>query len=181
MTKKLKMQSERRKAGEFYSVVRDSKILRFAFCVLRFSHKENGMALLSATIIILLVLLTVGLSMVSSGLFEGSISETQRSSEDAFSAAQSGVKDAQMQIARDKNFSSAAYYLPSGCTLNGNSLCAKIVVEKDTASACSQTISAGQDCIIVTGTSGARTRKLQVILNVNAQNGKIGTSTTSEL
>lgn len=144
-------------------------------------HEEDGMALLSAAVIILLVLLTMGLSMVSSGIFEGSISETQRSSEDALSSAQSGMKDAQMQIARNKNFSSAAYYLPSGCTLNGNSLCAKIVVEKDAASVCSQTISSGRDCIIATGTSGTRTRKLQVILNVNAQSGKIGTSTASEL
>ena len=149
--------------------------------MLHILHKEDGMALLSAAVIILLVLLTMGLSMVSSGIFEGSISETQRSSEDAFSSAQSGVKDALMQIARNKNFSSAAYYLPSGCTLNGSSPCAKIVVEKDAASACSQTISSGQDCIIVTGTSGTRARKLQVILNVDAQSGKIGTSTTSEL
>ncbi len=142
---------------------------------------EDGMALLSASVIILLILLTMGLSMVSSGLFESTISETQRSSEEALSQAQSGVKDALMQIARNKNFSNSAYYIPAGCTLNGSSPCAKIIVEKDVASVCAQAISAGQDCIIATGTSGSRTRKLQVVLNVNAQNGKIGTGTTTEL
>lgn len=145
------------------------------------THKEEGMALLSATVIILLLLLTMGLSMVSSGLFEGSISETQRASEDALSSSQSGIKDALIQIARNKNFSSSEYYLPASCTLNGNSQCAKIIVEKNSATVCSQSISSGQDCIISTGTSGTRTRKLEVILNVNTQNGKIGTSTTTEL
>src|SRR3989344_4887556 len=94
-----------------YNLKRKRKgfLFRDSRSMLHILHKEDGMALLSAAVIILLVLLTMGLSMVSSGIFEGSISETQRSSEDAFSSAQSGVKDALMQIARNKNFSSMTY------------------------------------------------------------------------
>lgn len=142
---------------------------------------ERGAALLGTTLAVLLILLAMGLSMTSSGLFESFMSQTQSSSRDAFAAAQSGVKDSYLRIARNKNFSSAGYYIPTGCTLNSSSICTRMVVEKDTASSCSQTISAGQDCLIATGTLSGTTRKIEVILNVNATNGKIGQVSWKEI
>ena len=136
-------------------------------------HEERGAALLATTLAVIIILLAMGLSMTSSGLFEGFMSQAQSDSREAFAAAQSGTKDAQLRIARNKNFSSAGYYIPAGCTQNGSALCTKVIVEKDTASSCSQSISAAQDCVIAAGTLNNTTRTIEVILNVTATNGKI--------
>lgn len=143
--------------------------------------RERGAALLATTLAVLLILLAVGLSMVSSGLFEGFMSQAQSGSRDAFAAAQTGIKDASLRVARNKNFSSAGYFIPAGCTLNGASICTKTAVEKDSSSTCSQTISAGQDCLIAAGTLGSTTRKIEVILNVNTTNGKITQASWREI
>jgi len=137
---------------------------------------EYGVALLATTLIIVLLMLTIGLSMTSLGLFDGFIAESQRESQEAYFAAQAGIKDALIKIARDKEFSSAGYYIPSdpsNCALNSSSVCTRLIVEKDIASSCSQVISAGQDCIIATGTLNTKTRTVETILNVNNSNGKI--------
>ncbi|MBI5913000.1 hypothetical protein HY839_01000 [Candidatus Azambacteria bacterium] len=148
----------------------------FTFQDSRFRIHERGAALLATTLAVIIILLAMGLSMTSSGLFEGLMSQAQSDSREAFAAAQSGVKDAYLRIARNKGFSSAGYYIPSdpsNCTLNSSSLCTKVIVEKDTAASCSQSISAGQDCLIVAGTLKNTTRTIEVILNVNTTNGKI--------
>lgn len=134
---------------------------------------ERGAALLATTLAVIIILLAMGLSMTSSGLFEGLMSKAQSDSREAFAAGQSGIKDAYLRIARNKGFSSAGYYIPTGCTQNGITLCTKVIVEKDTASVCSQSISAGQDCLIAAGTLNSTTRTIEVILNVDATNGKI--------
>ena len=46
------------------------------------------MALLATVVVVLLVLVTVGLSMISSGIFEGFMSESQSVSEEAYTAAE---------------------------------------------------------------------------------------------
>ncbi len=147
----------------------------------RFMVHEKGIALLSIAVIVLLLLITIGLSMVSSGIFEGAMAETRRMSQDAYAVAQSGVKDALIKITRNKNFTPTTYYLPSSCTaLNVTTACARIIVET-TQSACSQTIGTDQFCIISLGTVNAQTRKLEVILSVDPNNGKITTVSTKEL
>src|SRR3989344_9102252 len=138
---------------------------------------DEGMALLSTVVAVLLILVAVGLSMISLGIFEGFMAESQRASDEAYTAAQSGVKDAMMRIARDKNYFSAEYYLPadpSDCTLNSATACAHIIVEKDAPSA-------GKDRVTATGTLSNSTRKLEVILNVNAINGKITVESRTEI
>lgn len=137
---------------------------------------ERGASILAATAIVLLLLVAIGIVIASSSLFEGYLSEVQRQSQDAYLGAETGVKDAMIKIARNKNFSSSGYFIPSdpsNCTLNGDSVCTRVIVEKDTASVCSQAIGAGQDCIIATGTLNTVSRTLEIILNVNAVNGKI--------
>src|SRR3989344_4121572 len=62
---------------------------------------------------------------------------------------------------------------PSDCSLYDSAACVKVIVEKDSASVCSQSISAGQDCLISLGTLGNSARKVEVILNVNATSGKM--------
>jgi len=135
---------------------------------------QQGMALLATVVVVLLILVAVGLSMISLGIFEGFMAESQRASDEAYAAAQSGVKDAMMRIARNKNYSSAGYYLPENCTPNGATTCAHVIVEKDAPSA-------GKDRVTATGTLSNSTRKLEVILNVNATNGKITIDSQSEL
>lgn len=158
--------------------------LRFKFHDSRFKFHERGAALLATTLAVIIILLAMGLSMTSSGLFEGLMSQAQSDSKEAFAAAQSGIKDAHLRIARNKSFSSAGYFIPSdpsNCTLNSSSVCAKVIVEKDTASACSQAISAGQNCLIAAGTLRNTTRTIEVILNVNATNGKISQVSWKEI
>lgn len=145
------------------------------------NKSERGAALLATTLAIIVILLTMGVSMVSTGMFEGFIAQTQGNAAEAFNGAQSGAQDAQLRIARDKNFTSAGYLIPSGCTLNGTVLCTRVIVEKDTASVCSQSISTGQDCVIATGTFSDTTRKLEVILSVDSTNGKISQVSWKEL
>ena len=147
-------------------------------------REERGAALLATTLAVIVILLAMGLSMTSSGLFEGFMSQAQSDSREAFAAAQSGIKDAQLRIARNKSFSSVGYFIPSDpsdCTLNSSSLCTKVVVEKDAASTCSQTIGAGQDCLIAAGTLNNTTRTIEVVLNVNATNGKISQVSWKEI
>src|SRR3989344_7402354 len=74
---------------------------------------DEGMALLATVVVVLLILVAVGLSMISLGIFEGFMAESQRASDEAYAAAQSGVKDAMMRVARNKNYSPAGYYLPA--------------------------------------------------------------------
>ena len=136
--------------------------------------KQQGMALLATVVVVLLILVAVGLSMISLGIFEGFMAESQRASDEAYAAAQSGVKDATMRIARNKNYSSTGYYLPENCMPNGATACAYIVVEKDAPSA-------GKDRVTATGTLSNSTRKLEVILNVNATNGKITVESRTEI
>ena len=146
----------------------------------RINNHERGAALLSLTLAVALILTAVGLSLLSSGLSETLISHTQGESREAYAGAQSGAKDAMMRIARDKNFTSAGYVIPSGCALNGAALCTRVIVE-NTQSACSQALGANQDCVIVTGTLSSRTRKIEVILNVDATSGKITQVSWKEL
>ena len=146
---------------------------------------DEGMALLATVVVVLLILVAVGLSMISLGIFEGFMAESQRASDEAYAAAQSGAKDAMMRIARNKNFATSTGYFipsdPSNCSLYGSTACAKVIVEKDSASVCSQSISAGQDCVISLGTLSNSARKVEVILNVNATNGKITIDSQNEL
>ena len=156
---------------------RNTKILHFAFCILHFSRKADGMAMLATVLILMLIIVAVGLSMISSGLFEGVMSENERQSQEAHLATTGGAKDAMMRIARNKNFATSSGYFipsdPSDCSLYGSTACAKVIVEKDSASVCSQSISAGQDCVISLGTLANSARKVEVILNVNATSGKM--------
>lgn len=137
---------------------------------------EDGISAIVSAIVMLLLIITIGFSIASSGLFEGFISEAQRQSQETYFAAETGAKDAIMKIARNKNFSSSGYFIPSSpsdCVLNGSSLCTRVIVEKGASSACSQAISSGQDCIIATGTYDNKARIIEVILNVHATSGKI--------
>jgi len=133
---------------------------------------EQGAALLATTLAVMLILIAVGASMVSSGLFEGFLSDTQADALEAYVAAESGVSDARLRNARDKTFTSAGYFIPLGCTLNGATACTKVVVETS-QSVCSQSIGANEACVISIGTTESRTRTIEVILSVDPDNGKI--------
>src|SRR3989344_5317240 len=90
------------------------------------SH-ESGMAMLATVLILMLIMVAVGLSMISSGLFEGVMSENERQSQEAHLAATGGAKDAMMRIARNKNFATSTGYFipsdPSDCSLYDSTAC----------------------------------------------------------
>ncbi|MBI3671726.1 hypothetical protein HY249_02945 [Candidatus Azambacteria bacterium] len=135
---------------------------------------DEGIAAISSILVIITLTLLIGMAAATSGITEGLLSQSQKEAQEAYLSAESGSQDALMRISRNKNYSSSAgYFLPVGCSLNSSSRCSKVVVEKDSQVVCSQAISAGQDCIISTGTFGNKSKKVEVILNVNATNGKI--------
>ena len=144
-------------------------------------HNSRGIAAITSILIIVILTLLISLAASTSGITEGVVSKYQYQAGQAYAAAESGAQDAMIRIARNKNYSSAGYYIPSGCSLNTSSKCVKVIVEKDVQSVCSQTISAGQDCVISTGTLANKSKTVEVILNVNATSGKLEIVTWNEI
>lgn len=134
---------------------------------------QQGIAAITSILIIVILTLLISLAASTSGITEGVVSKYQYQAGQAYAAAESGAQDAMIRIARNKNYSSAGYYIPSGCSLNSSLKCTRVVVEKDAQSVCSQAISSGQDCVISTGTLEGKSKTVEVILNVNATSGKI--------
>lgn len=142
---------------------------------------QSGIAAITSILVIIILTLLISLAASTSGIAEGVVSKYQYQAGQAYAAAESGAQDAMIRIARNKNYSSAAYYIPSGCNLNTSLKCTKVIVEKDPQSLCSQVISSGQDCIISTGTLENKSKTVEVILNVNTTSGKIEIVTWKEI
>ncbi|MEK7452994.1 MAG: pilus assembly PilX N-terminal domain-containing protein [Patescibacteria group bacterium] len=134
---------------------------------------NKGIAAISSILVIITLTLFIGLSAATSGITEGILSQSQKESQESYFIAESGVYDAIIRIARNKNYSSGGYFIPLGCVLNSSGRCSKVIVEKNAQTLCSQVISFGKSCIISIGTINNKSKTVEVILNVNAVNGKI--------
>lgn len=96
-----------------------------------------------------------------------SIGTAQKRADEAYFIANSGVSDAIMHLARNKDYENAGYSLAIG---NGTTT---VVVEKDVPEA-------GKSRITATGAVNSSKRKIQVDVNVSAY-GKITIANFTEL
>lgn len=143
----------------------------------------------AVTLSVILLLAGITMELVIAGviitmLINNTLLSSKLASE-ALAVAMAGVQDAELRIARDKNFSSPGYKVPSNCSLNGSSPCADVIVERCVSgtcspATCSQPIIAGQDCIVSLGTAFTRNKKVEAVLSVDAS-GKINTLSLEEI
>jgi len=122
--------------------------------------ESRGVAALTTILGIGLVVTLMGIALGFLAFFEGAIGFSLSKSQEAYLVAQSGVADALMRLARDKDFSSAGYTVSVG---NGS---ATVVVTRNTPTI-------GQDLITATGDVQGRKRKLEVKAAVDGTSGQI--------
>lgn len=91
-----------------------------------------------------------------------------RLSTEALAASQAGLQDAFVKIVRDKNFSSAGYDLTVG------SRTTRVTVTKDSPAV-------GKTAIVSVGAASFRQRKLQAIVVVNSNTGKVDLESVAEI
>lgn len=128
-------------------------------------NQKNGIAALP------LVLMLGGLiTVVTTSLLMANLLSTQsefglRLNSQAFAAAQSGIQDALLRIARDKTFASSyTMNFSDGSTVD-------VAVCRDAiAPVC---VGLGKDRVSATGKSQGRNRKFQAIVNVDSVTGEM--------
>lgn len=122
----------------------------------------KGIAALPTVLIIAGITLLMMLAILGSGILESLIAGAQKESSEAFFKAETGIKDALQRLARNPGFSSGGYNPIVGDTA------VSVIVQKDTfSSPCTASSAAGKTCIIATGTVKGKTRKIEVVVNLN--------------
>jgi len=116
---------------------------------------QRGVALLPMILVLFGLVAVVGVAIAGISVSENTISSTKDASDKALAIAESGIQDALMKLARDKDFTSAGYNL----SVSGGT--ATIIVP-----------SGSSKDITSSGTLNSKTRKIQLTVNADA-NGKI--------
>lgn len=142
--------------------------------------KSRGVATLPTIIMITMIILAIGIGITSLSLTEVFISAGQNQSSIALSYAETGIRDALIKIARNKNYNCVAadcYSIPF--TTNGcidNNACAKVSVSTGIGTELDPKI------IISKGQAKNNTKRIQVnIIFDPSSNGEIATTTWQEL
>ena len=112
---------------------------------------RDGVITIYSILVLGAVLLAAGLALATGSFIESGMSSGHSSVSEALSLAEAGVSDAQVKLARDKDFSHAGYTFSLG---SGSVL---VVVESD------QPV-LGQSRITATGRVGRRYSKIQVVV-----------------
>jgi len=133
----------------------------------RFFNKRKGVAMLPMVLSLSFIILAIVISLSSLSFIEMSIGTAQKRADEAYFIANSGISDAIIQIARNKNYENAGYSLAIG---NGT---VSIVVEKDVPIA-------GKSRITTIGTVNSSKRKIQVDVNVSSY-GKVTIANFTEM
>ncbi|HLC99578.1 MAG TPA: hypothetical protein VJC11_01295 [Patescibacteria group bacterium] len=121
-------------------------------------YDQRGVALLPVILVLFGLVAVVGIAIAAVSVSEGLISVTKDASDEAFVIAESGVQDALMKLARDKDFTSGGGY-----TLSVSGGTATITVTGSVP---------GTKTITSTGTLNSKSRRIQAAVTVDA-NGKI--------
>lgn len=139
--------------------------------------KNNGVAALPTMLLIGGIIAEIGIAGAFISYLYSQSSFGIRLSEEALSAAQSGIQDAIIKIIRNKDFSSAGYNL----TINNKS--ANIIVCKDSRSASinCDTLNSGKSEITSTGAALTKRKKLRAIVNVNSSTGEVKVESVNEI
>lgn len=110
----------------------------------------------------------VGLTFIVFLLLNSGLGE--RLAAEALGAAQAGLADGFIKIARDKNFSSVGFTVPV------DNWTASVTVTRDVSDPDFE-----RKTIVSTGAAGARQRKLQAVLVVVSKTGKIDLESINEV
>ena len=110
----------------------------------------------------------VGLTFITFLLLNSGLGE--RLAAEALGVARAGIADAFIRIARDKNFSSAGFNVPI------DNRTASVTVARDVSNPAFE-----RKTITSTGAAGARQRKLQAVLVVVSNTGKIDLESINEI
>ncbi len=131
---------------------------------------EKGVAALPMVLLIGGIIVEIALAGAFIAFFASQSGLGIKLSDEALTAAKSGVQDAIIKIIRNKNFSS-----PSGYVLAVGNRSATIIVCRDsyTVSTACDTASVGRDEIISTGSAALKRRKIKTMVNVDNVTGEV--------
>lgn len=124
---------------------------------------ESGAASLLTILAVASLTLVIGITLASTGFIESAATGGQVKTDEIFAAAQAGAKDALMRLARNKNFAS-----PGGYGLSVGSASVIITVEQTIPSSCFGGIGLNQACVISTAALDNKTRRVEMILNIDS-------------
>ncbi|MBI5306681.1 hypothetical protein HZB04_03820 [Candidatus Wolfebacteria bacterium] len=131
---------------------------------------KKGVAALPIVLLIGGIIVEIAVAGVFIAFFISQSGLGIKLSDEALTAAKSGVQDAIIKIIRNKDFSSS-----SGYTLAVGSRSATIIVCRDsyTVSMACDTNNVGKDEIISTGSAALKRRKLKAMVNVDSVTGEM--------
>lgn len=125
-------------------------------------YAKKGAASLLTILAVASLTLVIGITLSSGGFIESAATGGQVKTDETFAAAQAGLDDALMRLARNKNFVSGGYSLSVG------SASVIITVEQIPPSSCSGGIGLNQACVISIASLNNKTRRLEMILNIDS-------------
>lgn len=137
--------------------------------MIKSENKIDGQAALPTVLLIggVLFEIAVGLTFIVFLLLNSGLGE--RLAAEALGVARAGMADAFIKIARDKNFSSVGYSVP----IDNRNASVSVTI--------SPVGSFERKTIVSTGSAGARQRKLQAVLVVFSNTGKIDLESINEI
>lgn len=138
--------------------------------MIKFKETNEAQAALPMVLLIggVLFEIAIGLTFITFLLLNSGLGE--RLAAEALGAAQAGLADGFIKIARDKNFSSAGFTVPV------DNRSASVTVTRDVSNPAFE-----RKTINSIGTAGARQKKLQAVLIVVSNTGKIDLESINEV
>ncbi len=144
---------------------------RFMIQDSRFKIQDSGQAALPAVLLICGVIIEIAVAGTLIAFILSSSGWGERLSSQALAAAKAGVEDAFIRIAVDKNFIASGGY---SFSVGGRT--AQVIVNKDPIG-----YPVGTDQVISLGTALSRQRKLEAIIVVDDDTGKVSLKSTIEI
>ena len=138
---------------------------------IKFVKTKNGQAALPAILLICGIIIEIAVAGVLIAFILSSSGWGERLSAQALAAAKAGVEDAFMRITIDKTFSASSGY---SFSVGGRTV--QVIVNKDPVG-----YSVGIDQVISVGTALSRQRKLEAIIVVDSNTGKVSLKSTQEI
>ncbi|OGG43358.1 hypothetical protein A3G50_02675 [Candidatus Jorgensenbacteria bacterium RIFCSPLOWO2_12_FULL_42_11] len=133
--------------------------------------RASGQAALPTILLIGGIIMEISIAGILIAFILGNSGWGERLSAQALAAAKAGTEDALLKIAVDKNFS-----VPGGYSFSVDNRVAEVIVIKDPAG-----YPSGVHQIISSGKALGRQRKLETILIVDGDTGKVDLKSTREI
>lgn len=134
---------------------------------------RRGMTALPTLLVLSSIIIEVAIAIALAAYLLSNVSSGARYGAEALAAANAGVSDATIRIARDKNYSSGGY------TFSVGSSTTSVVVQINTGK--DGTAATGKSRILSTGTTRTFSKKLEVVYSVNDITGEMTLETYDEI